>query len=84
LRSHAIAQDLAGHPLLDCPLPFAWLKQITTRIANNQIELKPQTPLVRDQLRNRFEQLLFSYAFQRENKVGHLPVMQIRDHMIPN
>jgi|TARA_R110002012_G_scaffold103911_3_gene243954 hypothetical protein len=54
----AIAQDFARHPLLDCPLPFTWLKQISARIANNQIELKPQTPLVRDQLRNRFEQLL--------------------------
>ena len=54
----SIAQDFARHPLLDCPLPFSWLKQITARICDGFIELRPETPLVRDQLRNRFHQLL--------------------------
>tara|TARA_R110001583_G_scaffold177643_2_gene333288 strand:+ start:17152 stop:18147 length:996 start_codon:yes stop_codon:yes gene_type:complete len=54
----SIAQDFARHPLLDCPLPFSWLKLITARISDGFIELSPKTPLVRDQLRNRFHQLL--------------------------
>lgn len=54
----SIAQDFADHPLLDCPLPFSWLKQITARIGDGLIVLTPQSPLVRDQLRNRFHQLL--------------------------
>jgi hypothetical protein len=54
----SIAQDFARHPLLDCPLPFSWLKQITACISDGFIELRPETPLVRDQLRNRFNQLL--------------------------
>lgn len=54
----AIAQDFANHPHLDCPLPFSWLKQISTRITDGLIEMRPHSPLVRDQLRNRFNQLL--------------------------
>ena len=56
----SIAQDFARHPLLDCPLPFSWLKQITACIGDGLIELTPQSPLVRDQLRNRFHELLSS------------------------